>query len=105
MPVGITERSYGTAILRAQFCVPRMQTIPRCSQLLVAMKPVRIVAIDKASASGNVQRHVFSGSLADHKCAVKTVSKSARPEGAGSHKAFAFVPPSAPVKVRHWPKI
>ncbi|WP_430421885.1 hypothetical protein [Methylibium petroleiphilum] len=69
------------------------------------MKPARIVANDKAPAPGGVQHYVFAGSLAEHKCAVKTASKSARVEVAGDHKSFAFVPPSAPVKVRHWPKL
>jgi hypothetical protein len=48
---------------------------------------------------------VSAGTLAQQKCAVKSVSKSATSKVQDSHKSFAFVPPHAPVQVRHWPKI
>lgn len=45
------------------------------------------------------------GPLALHKCAVKRVSDSARPNQAQDRRSFAFVPDSAPIVVARWPKL
>lgn len=59
----------------------------------------------KKLAPAGRQFYVSSGDLSQHKCAVKTASRSALARDSSDHGAFAFIPPSAPMQVRHWPKI
>ena len=68
------------------------------------LKASRVVESDR-HAPAEQKLSVVVGSLAQQKCAVKSISRSATSKGQDNYKSFAFVPPQAPVQVRHWPKI
>ena len=68
------------------------------------MKSVQVEKGKKLLPSGQ-RVYVSAVELSLHKCAVKTASRSAVVRDSVDHKSFAFVPPSAPLQVRSWPKI
>lgn len=80
---------------RTSFTAP---TIMKSNRILVP--DGFIVEHQLASASVPV-----SGALMQQKCEVKRVSQSARAKHEVGPSPFGFIPSSAPVVVRRWPKL